>query len=344
MIPIQNIYHMLAYAFQVLREQGYKSVATEEFHNVAELCAAILCKGVSGQLKRGLGREYIEQTEALSTVRGRIDISESIKTQSIHKQQLVCSYDEFSVDSYLNRILKTTMELLLRADIAKTRKKELKKLLVFFGEVDTLDVHLINWNIRYHRNNQTYRMLISVCYLVIKGLLQTNTDGSTKLMDFLDEQRMCRLYEKFILEYYRREFPELHASASQIPWALDDDMRDMLPVMQSDTTLSKDGKVLIIDAKYYSHTTQMQYDVHTLHSGNLYQIFTYVKNKQIELGADAPMVSGMLLYAKTDEQVQPDHTYHMSGNKISVRTLDLNRDFAEIAEQLNGIVQEQFDA
>ncbi len=344
MIPIQNIYHMLAYAFQVLREQGYKSVATEEFHNVAELCAAILCKGVSGQLKRGLGREYIEQTEALSTVRGRIDISESIKTQSIHKQQLVCSYDEFSVDSYLNRILKTTMELLLRADIAKTRKKELKKLLVFFGEVDTLDVHLINWNIRYHRNSQTYRMLISVCYLVIKGLLQTNTDGSTKLMDFLDEQRMCRLYEKFILEYYRREFTELHASASQIPWALDDDMRDMLPVMQSDITLSKDGKVLIIDAKYYSHTTQMQYDVHTLHSGNLYQIFTYVKNKQIELGADAPMVSGMLLYAKTDEQVQPDHTYHMSGNKISVRTLDLNRDFAEIAEQLNGIVQEQFDA
>ena len=92
MIPIQNIYHMLAYAFQVLREQGYKSIATEEFHNVAELCAAILTKGVSGQLKRGLGREYIEQTEALSTVRGRIDISESIKTQSIHKQQLVCSY------------------------------------------------------------------------------------------------------------------------------------------------------------------------------------------------------------------------------------------------------------
>ena len=343
MIPIQNIYYMLAYAFQVLREQGYRSIATEEFHNVAELCAAIVCKGVSGQLKRGLGREYIEQTEALSTVRGRIDISESIKTQSILKQQLVCSYDEFSVDSHLNRILKTTMELLLRADIAKTRKKELKKLLVFFGEVDTLDVHLINWNIRYHRNNQTYRMLISVCYLVIKGLLQTNSDGSTKLMDFLDEQRMCRLYEKFILEYYRREFPNLHASASQIPWALDDGFNDMLPVMQSDITLSNDGKVLIIDAKYYSHTTQMQYDVHSLHSGNLYQIFTYVKNKDTEFGDQPHKVSGLLLYAATDESIQPDNSYQMSGNKISVKTLDLNRDFSEIAAQLNTIVDEHFE-
>lgn len=342
MIPIQNIYHMLAYAFQVLREQGYKGIATEEFHNVAELCAAILAKGVSGQLKRGLGREYIEQTEALSTVRGRIDISESIKTQSIHKQQLVCSYDEFSVNSYLNRIIKTTMELLLRADISKARKKELKKLLVFFGEVDPLDVHLIDWNIRYNRNNQTYRMLISVCYLVVKGLLQTSSGGSTKLMDFLDEQRMHRLYEKFILEYYRKEHPELNASASQIPWALDDGMSDMLPIMQSDITLSKDDTVLIIDAKYYSHTTQMQYDVHTLHSGNLYQIFTYVKNKEAELGDAQHTVSGMLLYAKTDEQVQPDQIYHMSGNKISVRTLDLNQDFPEIARQLDGIAEEHF--
>ena len=342
MIPVQNIYHMLAYAFQVLREQGYKSIATEQFDNVAELCAAILARGISGQLKRGLGREYIEQTDALSTVRGRIDISESVRTRSIHKQQLVCSYDEFSVDSYLNRILKTTMELLLRSDISKTRKKELKKLLVYFGEVSTLDVHQIDWNIRYHRNNQTYRMLISVCYLVIKGLLQTNAGGATMLMDFLDGQHMHRLYEKFILEYYRREFPDLHASSSQIVWALDDGMRDMLPVMQSDITLSKGNRVLIIDAKCYAHTTQVQYDVHTLHSGNLYQIFTYVKNKQAELGAGAPPVSGMLLYAGTDEQIQPDHIYQMSGNKISVRTLDLNRDFAEIAKQLDGIVQEHF--
>ena len=37
-------------------------------------------------------------------------------------------------------------------------------------------------------------------------------------------------------------------------------------------------EAVIIDAKYYSHTTQVQFDKHTLHSNNLYQIFTYVKN------------------------------------------------------------------
>lgn len=102
-------------------------------------------------------------------------------------------------------------------------------------------------------------------------------------------------------------------------------------------TLAYGSKVLIIDAKYYTHTTQVQYDKHTLHSNNLYQIFTYVKNKDSEFGNKPHEVSGMLLYAQTDEAVQPDQTYLMSGNKIRVKTLNLNCDFPIIATQLNEI-------
>lgn len=60
------------------------------------------------------------------------------------------------------------------------------------------------------------------------------------------------------------------------------------------------------------------------------------------MGEGAHSVSGMLLYAKTDEELQPDNSYLMSGNKISVRTLDLNREFSEIAKQLDDIAAEHF--
>ena len=342
MIRIQNIYYMLAYAFQVLNEHGYKSIATEDFDNTAELCAAILTRGIKIQIKRGLGKEYMSRTESLASLRGKIDITESIKTQALQRRQLVCSYDEFSVNSFMNRIIKSTMLLLLRADIVKTRKKELKKLLVYFDDVAPIDLHSVNWNMQYNRNNQTYRMLIGICYLIIKGLLQTQSDGTTKLMDFLDEQRMHRLYEKFILEYYRKEYPQITANASQIPWQLDDDMGAMLPVMQTDIMLSYGEKTLIIDAKYYAHTTQLQYDKHTLHSGNVYQIFTYVKNKEAELADRPHEVSGILLYAKTDEDIYPENEYWMSGNRIEVRTLNLDGDFSMIKAQLDGIVQKYF--
>jgi 5-methylcytosine-specific restriction enzyme subunit McrC len=58
-IFIKNIYYMLAYAFQVLRQKNYEDVASEEFEEVQDLFAAILARGIAQQLKQGLYREYI---------------------------------------------------------------------------------------------------------------------------------------------------------------------------------------------------------------------------------------------------------------------------------------------
>ena len=278
-------------------------------------------------------------------MRGKIDLPGTIQNRISRKQVLTCDYDELSVNNTFNQILKTTSMLLLQHEkVDSVYKNDLKRCMLFFSEVDTIEPSEIRWSsFRFQRNNQTYRMLLSICQLILEGMLLTTTRGEFWLASFVDDQRMSRLYEKFILEYYRKHFPHLHASASQIPWQLDDDETALLPIMQSDITLSSGNDILIIDAKYYSRTTQTQYDVHTLHSHNLYQIFTYVKNKEAEL-ANTPheKVAGMLLYARTDEAIQPDHTYRMSGNKISVKTLDLNCSFDEIAEQLNEIAQTHF--
>ena len=301
-ILINNIYHMLAYAFQTLNQENYEDVAVESFEEMYDLLAAILAKGIGVQLKQGLYREYINRQEELPVM------------------------------------------LLLRNARVKTEyKDDLKKKMLFFSNVDMLEPASIKWSvIRFQRNNQTYRMLISICQLIIEGMLITTDAGDYKLATFVDEQRMCRLYEKFILEYYSKHFPELSVSVSQILWSVDDGIRTMLPVMQSDIHLQKGNTVLIIDAKYYSHTTQTQYDKHTIHSNNMYQIFTYVKNRDYDFGDEEHKISGMLLYAKTEEEIQPDNVYQMHGNQITVRTLDLNLPFEKIAEQLNAIAKSHF--
>jgi 5-methylcytosine-specific restriction enzyme subunit McrC len=50
-------------------------------------------------------------------------------------------------------------------------------------------------------------------------------------------------------------------------------------------------------------------------------------------------VSGVLLYAKTDEEIVPDYDYVIGGNRISVKTLDLNSTFSQIAKQLNALAE-----
>lgn len=353
MIRVQNIYHMLAYAYQVLNEAGYRQFAERSFDDAMDLYAAILTKGVIMQIKRGLGREYVEQTDSLSVLRGRIDISESIRTRATMRRQLVCTYDEFSVDSYMNQILKSTMELLLRADIDSKIKLDLRKALEYFYDVQTIDVCSIRWNMQYNRNNETYRMLMAICYLVIENLLPTRADGTMRFMDFDDEAHMSHLYEKFLLNYFTARFPNLNVTSSQIDWALDDDARDLLPTMQSDIMVRDDEKVLIIDAKYYAQALQYLYNVPKQRSDNMYQIFAYVKNMEANLlAADIKnethadpskhRVYGMLLYAATDEKVKADAEYHMSGNQISVRTIDLDCEWEQVTAQLDTVVTDYF--
>ena len=330
---------MLSYAFTTLTPSEDDEIAAEEFDNIHNLFAAILAKGIGQQLKQGLYREYLNRKEDMPMMRGKIDLPGTIKNRLARKQVLTCEFDELSENNLLNQILKTTVMLLIRhAKVDGEYKSDLKKKMLFFSGVDMIDPTSVKWStIRFQRSNRSYRMLISLCQFILEGMLLTTDQGEYKMASFVDEQRMCRLYEKFILEYYNKEYPVLDVRASQIPWALDDGVGTLLPIMQSDITLSYGNKVLIIDAKYYAHTMQSQYDTHTLHSNNLYQIFTYVKNKDVEFGDKIHEVSGMLLYARTDETIQPDNSYMMSGNRISVKTLDLNCSFPLIAAQLNAI-------
>ena len=342
MIKIQNIYYMLAYAFQVLNEDSYNKVALEDFEYAEDLLAAILAKGIANQIKRGLGREYVMHTEAPGSPRGKIKISVSLKEKTLLQKRLVCEYDEFSENAYINQIIKTTALMLLRSEeVRADRKRSLKKVLRYFSAVDAINPRSIRWaSIKYHSNNATYKMLINICYLVIEALLPTTQTGSKKVSQFKDEH-LHRLYERFVLAYYRKHYENrgIIVSSSHIGWNTDDGMTDLLPTMKSDIVLEHNEKTLIIDTKYYSRTMQTNrlYNSRTLHSGNLYQIYAYVKNKDIRQTGN---VSGLLLYAKTDEKITPDNSYIISGNRIGVKTLDLDKNFDGIQAQLDRVVEE----
>ena len=152
---------------------------------------------------------------------------------------------------------------------------------------------------------------------------------------------MAKVYEKFILEYYRQNYKSLRVNASEIKWIFDEDFKNpvifALPKMQSDITLRANGKTLIIDAKYYSKIMQQQFEKTSLRNSHLYQIYTYVKNEDKE---NTGNVAGMLLYAKTRDEVIPRTDFSTGGNRISARSLDLDVRFDKIKEQLDDIVAE----
>lgn len=338
-IPVQNVYYMLAYAFRLLDTRDHMDVSAEEFDNLHELFAALISRGMKRQVKQGLFRAYLDKRESLPGIRGRIDLRETIKHRFENRKLIACNYDELSVDNYLNQIVKAAARILVHHAAVKDKyRKDVHRMLLFFDEVSDINPQRIQWSqIRLTPHTQSYRLLLTVSHLLLDGMLMDEKSGAHRLAHIIDDQHMERLYERFIYEYFAREWPQIRVSAPQISWALDDDSAALLPTMRSDVVLTSLSAMLIIDAKYYAENMQSYYDSRSIHSTNLYQIFTYVKNAQVHEGR---RVSGMLLYARTAADQQPEADYKMSGNRISVRTLDLNLPFTLIAHQLDNIASQ----
>lgn len=340
-IFIKNIFYMLSYAFQDLRKNNYEDIDKEDFENVQDLLAEILFKGVSAQLKQGLFREYIEHNDSISTLKGRINIMRTIKHRINKEPLLACEFDELTEDNIYNQIIKSTILLLVASQaVKKERRNELRSILPFFDEVSTIQPKSIRWStLSFQRNNKSYRMLINICYFVIDGMLLTTENGSYRLSKFSDNH-MARLYEKFVLEYYKRHHPELNAESCYLDWELDKEKTindSFLPQMHSDITLTNGEKKIIIDTKYYQSMTLEHYGQSQVRSSHLYQIHTYVTSAAIGYTGS---VLGMLLYAKVDGEIEPNlDITQKNGVRIMARTLDLSKEFKDLKLQLERIIQ-----
>lgn len=341
-VAIRNVYVMMAYAFRAMRSRGTESIATESFDHLHDLFAEILVRGVGSQVKRGLHRDYLERSDELATVRGRIDITRTITSRSTIRGRLACEFDEYEPDTPHNQALKSAIVLLIRhSHVAAPRRNALRRLLPYLDAVTLIAPTSIRWDtLTYHRANATYRLLLGVCELIIRGLLPRRDVGTTKLTSWVSDDAMSSLYERFLREYYTVHHPELSPRASAVAWDYDDANAlgtEQLPAMRTDVTLRRGDRSLIIDAKYYSESMQVsRWGKETVHSAHLYQLLTYAKNA--DLNRDGS-VSGLLLYARTGAPTQPDLDVVVQGNRIGARTLDLNRPWHDLTAQLEYIVQ-----
>lgn len=328
---------MLSYAFQVLEQKSYEYIAKEDFENTESLFAEILQLGVTKLLKQGLYREYVMSVEELQTMRGKLNLPNTIHNRSQNRNVLSCEVDDYSVNNIYNQIIKSTLSyLLVHKNVKKEQKVKLKHLMLYFGYIDIIDFKAIHWaSLRYHRNNQTYLMLLTICKFVIQKQLLTTETGQYHLQAYTDKL-LYRLFEKFVLSYYQRT-GKYSAQSEEIKWDITDDSigTEMLPHMLSDITLHYKDRILIIDTKYYSKIFQAQYNKKTFHSNNLYQLFAYVMNKAKSSNCE---VEGMLLYAQTTDEIMPNNEVTICGHKMKVRALNLNVSFDEIKQQLDDIV------
>lgn len=346
-VPIKNIYYMLCYAWNVTDYSDDTVCGTEEFDNIYNLLARILVKEVSLLLKRGFYREYVEKTETTSHLKGQININDSVQQRTIKSMKMVCVYDEYSDNVLFNQIIKATLiDFLKYSNLAKELQYKIRNLLLNFNDISAINVQKKHFSmLRFHRNNTNYIVLMNVCRLFRYGLIADMNEGSNKFADFISEEQMQTVYEKFILNFYKMHLDKsiYKVHAPSIQWKLDDDESEWEGLFEeeknpgnrrTDIVVENKEKSIqfILDAKYYKETLVKKYyndDELTYRAAHLNQVRGYLLDSEF-VGKKV----GALVYPALNADLSIGKVIRITGTPIIIKTIDLNSNWKNIEADL----------
>lgn len=342
-IPVRNIYHLLCYAWDKLEERDLVNVDAEAFRDLPNLFAKVLANGLRFLFKKGLDRNYIVEADEYPGIKGKLQLSETLKRSTIIRGRTCCEYDEFSHDVLHNRILKATLARLLKYEgLNRSVRNEIAILYHRFHGVSDIRLQRHHFSqVILHRNNSFYKFLLNICLVIFDNLLYDQSKGTWSFRDFFrDEDRMAALFEKFIFNFYRRHAcNDWTVSVEIIKWhaeAIGESSLDYLPKMKTDISLDSPTRKIIIDAKYYREAMVKRYDREKFRSAHSYQLFAYMSNAAASKDRNK-QIEGILLYPTVEKPFT--QTYRVHNYLMSFRTLNLQNRWEEIERSLLGMVK-----
>ncbi len=340
-IPIQNIYYLLCYAWNKLEERDIVDVKGIETTKLSDLFAKVLIGGTSRLLKMGLDRGYVSQSEETFGIKGKLNFGLSLKKNLFRNARAQCEFDELSHNVLHNQLLKSTIhKLALIDELDQGLRDQLLGLYRRLPEVDDIPLSKTLFRrVQLNRNNSFYDFILKICELVVENLLPSEQRGHSKFRDFVrEEQQMSNLFEEFVRNFYRLEQNTYRVYREDIKWDIssgDDMSRAFFPKMQTDISLEKADKKIIIDTKYYREALTDHYDKEKIKAENMYQMFAYLKNLETA-GEVNQKCAGILLYPTVTKQFDINVTTH--GHDVSFKTINLNQDWREIRKDLLSII------
>lgn len=352
-IPIQNLYYLLCYVWDVPDQRNKVKVDGEKCHSLENLLAIILLNICGHLLKRGLAQSYCYELQEVEGVKGKLEMSSSLKSGRMRLGYTHCQLDELSQDILINQIVYNSLKRLgtLRG-IDKNIRENINKTLRKFPRIS--DVRLSNKifdQVKLVRNNRFYSLALHICKLVFHSTLpQKGVAGQYEFIDFTeDEFKMNYLFERFLMNFCKRhckeQFPQVRREYIHFqltPFGMMFKRAgEVLPIMETDVSLynPQTGEKKILDAKYYKETLVSKYGAQEkVRREHLSQIISYVMNQEDSGNPHTFDASGTLVYPTVDEDFDFSYRYKDTNHMIHVTTVNLNQDWDKIEMRIKEIV------
>lgn len=350
---------MLLYAWDLAKFRGeLDAIVASAPDDLRALLTKVLAHYTRKQIRRGLRGDYVDLSEPLRTVRGRINFGRTVSDLLLYKGELHCDYQEYSLNVPRNQIIVSTLNRQLRHRykgieqdghaFAKFNnlKAELETLVRTMTEIDrvSLSDRMIATEMRkLGRNEREYRLIMLICqWLNGRPRLPAQGLRGRQFMD-IDELVKWKVYEKFVANFMKLRCHDWTVRTEpHLTWNENQESRCgnvELPVMKPDIVLThKESRHrVVIDTKWYSSATVHRFGRETVHNTNLYQMWSYLSSQDVQHPAHSD-ATGILLYAQTRSGPKCLRT-RIDGHPFWVHTLDLSQPWQRIEDDLRALIR-----
>ena len=187
------------------KSSNLASLKTQNLPLLEIFISMFLCE-LEALVKKGIKSDYVALEENLNFLKGKLNINEQIKRNSIHKERFYVGYSEFLSDIKINRIIKTTLKFLYKKSNSSKNQQKIRELLFIFDEVSECEDYknffaklVINRQVRHYEQT----LLWCKIFLLNNSFTPHNGDdlGFALLFD------MNALFESYVGNFIKKSFP-----------------------------------------------------------------------------------------------------------------------------------------
>lgn len=181
------------------------SLKTQNLPLLEIFISMFLCE-LEALVKKGIKSDYVALEENLNFLKGKLNINEQIKRNSIHKERFYVGYSEFLSDIKINRIIKTTLKFLYKKSNSSKNQQKIRELLFIFDEVlECEDYQNFFAKLVINRQVKHYEQTLLWCKIFLLGNSFTPHKGDDLAFALLFD--MNALFESYVGNFIKKSFP-----------------------------------------------------------------------------------------------------------------------------------------
>jgi hypothetical protein len=187
------------------KSSNLASLKTQNLPLLEIFISMFLCE-LEALVKKGIKSDYVALEENLNFLKGKLNINEQIKRNSIHKERFYVGYSEFLSDIKINRIIKTTLKFLYKKSNSSKNQQKIRELLFIFDEVwECEDYKNFFAKLVINRQVKHYEQTLLWCKIFLLGNSFTPHNGDDLALALLFD--MNALFESYVGNFIKKSFP-----------------------------------------------------------------------------------------------------------------------------------------